>query len=35
MADNNFENQTNNNDVQAAVTAALDVEKRRKRRKNG
>lgn len=33
MADNNFENQTNNNDVQAAVTAALDVEKKKKKKK--
>lgn len=33
MADNNFQNQTNNNDVQAAVTAALDVEKKKKKKK--
>lgn len=33
MADNNFENKTNNNDVQAAVTAALDVEKKKKKKK--
>lgn len=33
MADNNFENQTNSNDVQAAVTAALDVEKKKKKKK--
>lgn len=32
MADNNFENQTNNN-VQAAVTAALDAEKKKKKKK--
>lgn len=32
MADNNFENQTNNN-VQAAVTAALDAEKKKKNKK--
>ena len=33
MADNNFENQTNSNDVQAAVTAALDAEKKKKNKK--
>lgn len=33
MADNNFENQTNSNDVQAAVTEALDAEKKKKKKK--